>query len=203
MLRRTILLATALALVAVAAPAAASANWTDNHVAIKSGTNPHILFEGAYVTSSGIGTVTCLSGATVTLQLTGGTTDAHWKSLQIDNPGTNCTVGGLIGVLCGQKSLTDASTEQEATVTVNVAGKDLEITKVKIVNSFGRCLTITLESTVVSGKEVPVTAKVDKGTNQTITEVKLTGDLVETSFEESAIIEATLKATPEGRYGFE
>jgi Cu/Zn superoxide dismutase len=203
MLRRTILLAAAaLALVAVAAPAAASANWTDKHVALKAGENPHVLFEGSAKFTGGIGSVNCKTGVTATLQLTGGTTDAHAKSFTVHEP-KSCEVGGLIGTLCGPKSLTAVSLEKDATVAVNVLGKDLSITKIALTNTFGTCLQITLENTVVTGNEVPITAKVDKGTNQTISEVSLTGDLFETIFEESVVVEATLKATPEGRYGFE
>jgi hypothetical protein len=207
MLRRTILLATALALVAVAAPAAASANWTDNHVAIPSGTNPHILFEGSAKFSGGIGSINCTSGVTATVQLTGGTTDAHTKSFTVHNPG-NCEVGGLLGVLCGPNSLTAISIDQDATVTVNVAGKDLAITKIDQTFTFGTCLSITLANTVVTDvggvkTEVPLTAKVDSGTNQTVKEISVTGDLFEPTFEESVSWEYTLKATPEGRYGFE
>jgi hypothetical protein len=213
MLRRTILLAAAaLALVAVAAPAAASANWTDNHVALKAGENPHVLFEGSAKFTGGIGSVNCKTGVTATLQLTGGTTDAHAKSFTVDEP-NKCEVGGLIGVICGVNSLSAVSLDGDATVAVNVAGKDLDITKIDLTNQFGpegSCLKITLRNTIVTDPSEPpstfdpiITAKVDKGTNQTISEVSLTGDLFEPNFEESVKVEATLKATPEGRYGFE
>jgi hypothetical protein len=206
MLRRTILLATALALVAIVSPAAAPANWTNNGLVIPSGINPDVLFEGSAEFSGGIGSVTCNKGVTATLQLTGGTTDGHVKVFAVDDPATNCAVGGLLNILCGPKSLTEAKLDQDATVSVNTSGKDLSVTNVDLTNTFGACLggPLTLENTIVSGKEVPLTVKVDSGTNQEINEVKLTGDLYEPTFEESVTVEATMQVIIlEGPYGFE
>jgi hypothetical protein len=193
MFKKMMLLAVAaMAVVAVVAPAAASANWTDSGVPLASGENPHILLEGPWKYESEFGLVSCTE-ATATVQLTGGTIDAHIKSFTVDNP-QGCTVGGLLAALCGTHSLTAANLTQEGTATV--AGGTLEWSEVSLITEFGSCAAILL----TDAEEGSLTATPNN--KSAISSLMVSGELEDNAGGVQSY-SSTLKVTPQGRYGIE
>jgi hypothetical protein len=191
MFKKMMLLAVAaMAVVAVAAPAAASANWKDAGVDVTG--NPHVNFSGPASFNGALGSVSCQE-ATATVQLTGGTNDAHIKTFTVDNPG-NCVVGGFLGALCGTRSLTTADLTQEGTATIS--GGTIELTNISLENQFGSCATILL----TDEEEGSLTATPNN--KKAISSVSLSGSL-EDNTGGSEVVSGTLAVSPAGTYGIE
>jgi hypothetical protein len=199
MMKKMILLAMAVtALVALAGPAAASANWTDNHSVITSGNNPTISFDGTAQFASATAEVHC-TGVTGRLEATGGTTDGHLREFTVDTPTTNCDVSRSVGELCGTHSLERVGLKAGNVPTATVAGGKITITKIELENEFvkaggGACLVLLLTD------EGGVTATPDN--TATINDVTLGGFLKAGGFGKVAV-GGTLTVTPAGRYGIE
>ncbi|HYH54514.1 MAG TPA: hypothetical protein VD761_10325 [Solirubrobacterales bacterium] len=110
----------ALALVAIAAPASALANWTQSGVPLEEGENPHLSLAGPAAFTVPAGEFGVSATLTATIQLTGGTTTAHIISLKADNckgsgklAGLNCTstftYGDVDCISGGQLVITDVT----------------------------------------------------------------------------------------------
>ncbi len=98
MLKKITLLAMAVGMLAAfALPAAASASWVDNGVALKEGENPKISFTGTATkfTSVATGGVSCNTVAEITL--TGGTTTGFVNKFEPNGTATAaCVTSGLL-----------------------------------------------------------------------------------------------------------
>jgi hypothetical protein len=189
MLKKMTMLAMASAAIAAfAVPATASANWTHDHIDIPSGQDPHILLEGTWGFEAEVGDVTCHE-TTFTLQLTGGTTDSHLKSMAFHNPTTKCTATGLLATICGENSFTGGELTGEPTGTITGA-KAIDIEGIVLHTNFGECLSLTLSG--------DLTAEVDKG--ESMGNLSLEGTLDTGGFGEVEV-DGNLTITPEGTYG--
>ncbi|HYH54513.1 MAG TPA: hypothetical protein VD761_10320 [Solirubrobacterales bacterium] len=179
----------ALALVAIAAPASALADWTQGGVPLEEGENPHVFFSGPaafFVPSAGAGAGATL---TATIQLTGGSSTAHVVSLKADN----CKGSGkLAGLNCTSTFTFD---------DVDCTGGQLVITDVVVHNKYYSPLDPNHTSPVASST---LTGDIDAApdNSEEIGSVSLSSENAESSGA-LAEVSGNLAASPAGEYGCE
>jgi hypothetical protein len=156
MLRKMMLLATAVTALAAFGAQGASANWFHEDKPLVAGQNPHITATGTVQFTSSGGGVHCPSAHT-TIQLTGGTTDAHVKSFSVPAPATCEVSGGLVFLTGGTTTLKTVTLTGEPTGTRT--GDDLQVTNVSLHNEFTNGFKLSLTS-----ETAPLTGTVDKTT---------------------------------------
>lgn len=170
MRKKMILLATAaMALLAFAAQSA-SADWYDTGVALEDGDDPHILATGPASFSSSAGGVACPE-TEATIELTGGTTDAHIVWFTVTDP-KKCEVsGGLVFLTGGTTTLKSATLTGGATAKINAEKDDLTLTGVSLHNEYNNGFKLTLSSI----ESEPLTITVDNA--KKVTTLTLEGKL--------------------------
>lgn len=168
---RKLALVAALAMAtAVAIPSTASAIWTHtNHAHLLNGSNPQAHGEGTVSVTNGSYGVSCASGVTATVQLTGGTTTGHVNQFTADK--TKCGPTGA-NAAC---TLDGIDTEALPYV-LHIANGDGQPTgvKVQITQSGLFCVDYTLSGNGVTIE--PIENGV-VGKHTTIQAVKLSGQL--------------------------
>jgi hypothetical protein len=101
MLKKMMLLAMAVMVVAAVSAQTASANWTHSGVPITN--DATVAFDGTTSFQGSIGGVH-RTNATAAIVATAGTTDGHVELLDVHTPTVNCKVTGFLAVLAGGES---------------------------------------------------------------------------------------------------
>jgi hypothetical protein len=153
------LLATAVTAMFAFGAQSASASWYHNDVALSAGQNPHITATGTMAFTSSGGGCHCPS-VHMTIQLTGGTTDAHVKSVSVPTPGSCEVSGGLVFLTGGTTSVKAVTLTGEPTLIRTAGQDDLELTKTVVHTEFNNGFKMTLSSV----ESEPITVTVDKTT---------------------------------------
>jgi hypothetical protein len=148
MLQKLALFALTACALVIAVPTA-SANWYHEGEALKAGENPQISISGTAAFTSSSGGVHCATGGQLTIEGTGGTTDGHLVSYELEEK--KCEVsGGLIFLTGGTTSLKSGQLTGTPDGTHN--GKVIEIFDIIIHSEFNNGFKLTL----IADKEFPL-----------------------------------------------
>jgi hypothetical protein len=189
MLKKMLVAAMAvMALAAVVAPNA-SASWLHNHKALTTGENPQETFTGSLTWAGLVGGLHCAVEGKV--QLIGGQTTGTVTLFQTQNP-AGCHVTGATATACGTTSLQKMELQQHATAQITAANT-ITITNIKLLNVFGTCTQMLLESDAT--RDVSATPN----NAQTINNVQLGGTLKTAAG--NVTVSGTLQAHNVGTYG--
>jgi hypothetical protein len=119
-----------LAVVALAAPGAASANWTQGGKALKLGQNINTGFNGNLVLEEKGSKILCTTGAFADIEMTGGTAVGHYKHFQVNLPKENCDVEGEAAALCGKESVEKITITKDA--LGQISGETIHVTELEM-----------------------------------------------------------------------
>jgi hypothetical protein len=192
MLKKTMLMASmAVAAIAFALPAVASANWTHNTNAIASPIN--LSFSGTASFVGELGGVSC-SESTATAEATVGT-KAHVKSFGADNPTTKCKASGGLA-FCTVQTVEATGLPWEAHTNTSA----ITVTTVHIDNTFSGAFCpyhiITLYGDVAVTPDNPHKAKTG-----TISGTLKAYNGTSNAFIQNVTASGTLNVTPSETYG--
>lgn len=140
MSKKSVLLAIVGVVFAISAPSA-SASWYHEGEALGEGQNPQITVSGTAAFTSASGGIHCATGGQLTLEGTGGTTDGHLVSYELEE--SKCEVsGGLAFLGGGTTSL--KSGELTGTPDGNHNGKTIELYDIVLHSEFNSGFKLTL-----------------------------------------------------------
>jgi hypothetical protein len=144
MLKKIMLLMTAVAAMFAIGAQAASAEWYDKGTALVGGENPTLEITGTVAFTSTGGGVHCNTG-TATLQATGGTTDGHVLAFGVEET-SKCEVSGGLVFLTGGTTTLKSVTLTGTPTGVNNGGNTIDVSNVTLHNEFNNGFKLTLSS---------------------------------------------------------
>jgi hypothetical protein len=204
MLKKIMLMATAVTAMFAIGAQAASAEWYDKGTALVAGENPTLEATGTVAFTSTAGGVHCNTG-TAKLQATGGEkakTTGHVLSFGVEET-SKCEVSGSLVFLTGGSTtletvtLTQEPTKVEGTPEANNATSHLEVKGIELHNKFTNGFELTLFSEASPLKATPV------GSTTAISSATLSGELNSTLSVGKVKVAGTLEVlgAAKGTYG--
>lgn len=150
MVKRVLLIVTAVTATMALGVQPASADWYHSGLALKAGENPSIETTGTVAFTSSAGGVHCATG-TSTFQATGGTTNGHVLASGAEEVG-KCEVSGGLVFLTGGTTTVSKCELTGATIQIDAATGRITLLSVTLHIYFKNGFTMTLSS-----EEVPLT----------------------------------------------
>jgi hypothetical protein len=146
MLKKMLVAAMAVMVLAVVVAPNASASWLNKHTSLVANENPKETFTGTFQYQGLVGKVHC-NNIETRLTLIGGQTTATVEVFRSQNPAA-CHVSGGLGTSCGTNSLQKMDLQTHATGQIGTHNGDAAITiaDFKLVSQFGSCAFVDAES---------------------------------------------------------